>query len=172
MGSRVQRWGVWYKDGGSLKDYRARKSQKHGASTVKSLDLFRWIQQWLTLAWKIPWTEEPGRLQSMGSQRVGHDWVTELNWLTDLKNKGWKLTVSLEYGTTTRFYGSLLTLFFGYTWKVIKRIYLAAECRRRIGNRVFMLLYFLTEILQGHGEGNGNPLQYSCLENPMDGGAW
>ena len=26
-----------------------------------------------TIAWKIPWTEEPGRLQSMGSQRVGHD---------------------------------------------------------------------------------------------------
>ena len=26
-----------------------------------------------TLTWKIPWTEEPGRLQSMGSQRVGHD---------------------------------------------------------------------------------------------------
>ena len=26
-----------------------------------------------TLAWKIPWTEEPGRLQSIGSQRVGHD---------------------------------------------------------------------------------------------------
>ena len=25
------------------------------------------------IAWKIPWTEEPGRLQSMGSQRVGHD---------------------------------------------------------------------------------------------------
>ena len=28
------------------------------------------------LAWRIPWTEEPGRLQSMGSQRIGHDWVT------------------------------------------------------------------------------------------------
>ena len=28
------------------------------------------------LAWKIPWTEEPGGLQSMGSQRVKHDWVT------------------------------------------------------------------------------------------------
>ena len=28
-----------------------------------------------TLAWKIPWTEEPGRLQTMGSQRVRHDWV-------------------------------------------------------------------------------------------------
>ena len=29
------------------------------------------------LAWKILWTEEPGGLQSMGSQRVGHDWATE-----------------------------------------------------------------------------------------------
>ena len=28
-----------------------------------------------TLAWKIPWTEEPGRLQFMGLQRVGHDWA-------------------------------------------------------------------------------------------------
>ena len=27
-----------------------------------------------TLAWKLPWTEEPGRLQSVGSRRVGHDW--------------------------------------------------------------------------------------------------
>ena len=33
-----------------------------------------------TIAWKIPWTEEPGRLHSMGSQRVGHNWATELNW--------------------------------------------------------------------------------------------
>ena len=32
-----------------------------------------------TLAWKIPWTEEPGRLQSMGLQRVGHDWATSLS---------------------------------------------------------------------------------------------
>ena len=29
-----------------------------------------------TIAWKIPWTEEPGRLQSMGLQRVRHDWAT------------------------------------------------------------------------------------------------
>ena len=35
-----------------------------------------------TLAWKIPWTEEPGRLQSMGSWRVGHDWATSLSLLT------------------------------------------------------------------------------------------
>ena len=32
-----------------------------------------------TLAWKIPWMEEPGRLQSMGSLRVGHDWATSLS---------------------------------------------------------------------------------------------
>ena len=60
-----------------------------------------------TLAWKIPWTEEPGRLQSMGSLRVWHDWATSLS--------------------------------------------LSLSCI---------------------GEGNGNPLQCSCLENPRDGGAW
>ena len=60
-----------------------------------------------TLAWKIPWMEEPGRLQSMGSLRVGHD-------------------------CTTYFHFSLSCI----------------------------------------GEGNGNPLQCSCLENPRDGGAW
>ena len=32
-----------------------------------------------TLSWKIPWTEEPDRLQSMGSQRVGHDGATSLS---------------------------------------------------------------------------------------------
>ena len=32
-----------------------------------------------TLAWRIPWREEPGRLQSMGSQRVGHDSVISLS---------------------------------------------------------------------------------------------
>ena len=31
------------------------------------------------LAWRIPWAEEPGRLQSLGSQRVGHDWATNTN---------------------------------------------------------------------------------------------
>ena len=35
-----------------------------------------------TLAWKIPWTEEPGRLQSIGSLRVGHDWATSLSLFT------------------------------------------------------------------------------------------
>ena len=35
-----------------------------------------------TLSWKIPWMEEPGRLQSMGSLRVGHDWATSLSLFT------------------------------------------------------------------------------------------
>ena len=37
-----------------------------------------WRRRWhhsSILAWKVPWTEEPGGLQSMGSQRVGHDWA-------------------------------------------------------------------------------------------------
>ena len=35
-----------------------------------------------TLAWKIPWTQEPGGLQSMGSLGVGHDWATSLSLFT------------------------------------------------------------------------------------------
>ena len=34
------------------------------------------------LSWKISWTEEPGRLQSMGSRRVGHNWATSLSLFT------------------------------------------------------------------------------------------
>ena len=46
-----------------------------------------------TLAWKIPWTEEPGRLQSMGSLRVGHDWATSLSLFTFLhRRRKWQPT--------------------------------------------------------------------------------
>ena len=46
-----------------------------------------------TLAWKIPWTEEPGRLQSMGLLRVGHDWVTSLSHFTFMHwRRTWELT--------------------------------------------------------------------------------
>ena len=41
------------------------------------------------LSWRIPWTEEPGGLQFVGSQRVGHDWVT--NTATQLLQKTMKL---------------------------------------------------------------------------------
>ena len=39
-----------------------------------------------TLAWKIPWTEEPGRLHSKGLWRVRHDWVTSLSLFTFMHN--------------------------------------------------------------------------------------
>ena len=39
-----------------------------------------------TLAWKIPWMEEPGRLQSMGLQGVGHDWATSPHPLQGYKD--------------------------------------------------------------------------------------
>ena len=37
------------------------------------------VTHYSTLAWRIPWTEKPGRVQSMGLQRVGHDWVISLS---------------------------------------------------------------------------------------------
>ena len=40
-----------------------------------------------TLPWKIPWIEEPGRLQFMGSRRVGHDWATSLSLFTFLHGR-------------------------------------------------------------------------------------
>ena len=55
-----------------------------------------------TLAQKIPWTEGPGRLQSMGSQRVGHNWATSLTLATFITShlsilyqstKSWNLQV-------------------------------------------------------------------------------
>ena len=65
------------------------------AQTVKHLPAVRktWVQSlgWedplekemathsSTLAWKVPWTEEPGGLQPMGSQRVGHHWMSSLS---------------------------------------------------------------------------------------------
>ena len=46
-----------------------------------------------TLAWKIPWMEEPGRLQSMGLLRVGHDWATSLSFFTFMRwRRKWQPT--------------------------------------------------------------------------------
>ena len=47
-----------------------------------------------TLAWKIPWTEESGRLQSMGSLSVRHDWVTSLSLFTFMQwRRKWQPTL-------------------------------------------------------------------------------
>ena len=52
-----------------------------------------------TLAWKIPWTEEPGRLQSMGSLGVGHDWATSLSHFTFMHwRRKWQRTPLLLPG--------------------------------------------------------------------------
>ena len=60
-----------------------------------------------TLAWKIPWTEEPGRLQSMGLLRAGHDRATSLSLFTFMRwRRKWQPTrvlawsgVPLPFGT-------------------------------------------------------------------------
>ena len=57
------------------------------------------------LAWKIPWTEEPNRLQSMGSQRVGHDWATSLHF---------------TYASLTML--KLLTVDHSKLWKILKEM--------------------------------------------------
>ena len=52
-----------------------------------------------TLAWKIPWTEEPSRLKSMESLRVGHDWATSLSLFTFLHwRRKWQPTPVLLPG--------------------------------------------------------------------------
>ena len=90
------------------------------------------------LTWRIPWTEEPGGLWSMGSQRVGHDWATDLIW-SDLFP--WASQVVL----------------------VVKNPPANA---------------YVTDVgsILGSGRcptgGHGNPLQCSCLENPMNRGTW
>ena len=68
-----------------------------------------------TFAWKIPWTEEPGGLQSMGSLRVGQDWATSLSLFTFMhwrrkwqptpvflpgESQGWGSLVGCVYGVT------------------------------------------------------------------------
>ena len=54
-----------------------------------------------TLAWKIPWTEKPGRLQSMESQRIRHDWVTSLSLSGVLKSFRYGLKRAGGFGHRT-----------------------------------------------------------------------
>ena len=61
-----------------------------------------------TLAWRIPWTEEPGRLQSMGSWRVGHDWATSLSLFTSMHwRRKWQPTPVFSPGESQG-WGSLV----------------------------------------------------------------
>ena len=61
-----------------------------------------------TLAWKIPWTEEPGGLKSMGSLRVGHDWATSFSLSTFMHwKRKWQPTPVFLPGESQR-QGSLV----------------------------------------------------------------
>ena len=110
-----------------------------------------------TLAWKIPWTEEPGRLQTMGSRRVRHDWVTSLSLFPFMHwRRKWQPTQCscLENPKDG-----------GAWWAAI---YGVAQSRTRL-KRLSSSSSSSTWSIR---EGNCNPFQYSCLANPMDGGAW
>ena len=68
-------------------------SMKAKDSTQNHKKLLASISHSSTLTWKIPWKEEPGRLQSMGSLRVGNDWVTSLSLFTFMHwRKKWQPT--------------------------------------------------------------------------------
>ena len=62
-----------------IQGYRCHLSKFHIYALVYCIREKAMATHSSTLAWKIPWVEESGRLQSMGSWRVGHDWVTSLS---------------------------------------------------------------------------------------------
>ena len=108
-----------------------------------------------TLAWKIPWAEEPGRLQSMGSLGVGHNWATSLSLFTFMHwRRKWQPTPVFLPGESQG-----------------QRSLVGCRLWGRWGSDTTEWLHFHF-LLLCIGERNGNPLQCSCLENPRDGGAW
>ena len=95
------------------------------------------------------WTESPGILQFMGSQRVRHDWATELNWTECVI-----ITFITQIGI--------------HHW--CKYWLLVVQMANRLSNVGDS--GSTPGLGRSSGERNGNPLQHSCLENPMDRGAW
>ena len=69
------------------------------------------------LAWKIPWAEESGRLQSMESKRVGHDWATSLSLFTFILKDGLKKILLLFMSN------SILPLFFSKSFTISDLIF-------------------------------------------------
>ena len=99
-----------------------------------------------TLAWKIPWMEEPGGLQSMGSRRVGHDWATSLSLFTFIHwRRKWQPTPVLLPGKSH----GRRSLEGCSPW----------GCEESDMTEWLHFHFSLSYI----GEGNGNPLQCSCL---------
>jgi len=99
--------------------------------------------------------EEPGRLQSMGPLRVRHDWATSPSLFTFMHwRRKWQPTPVFLPGESQG-WGSL----------VGRRLWGRTE-----SDTTEQLPFNFS--LSCTGEGNGNPLQCSCLENLRDGGAW
>ena len=136
-----------------------------------------------TLAWKIPWTEEPGRRQSMGSLRVRHDWVTSLSLFTFMHwRRKWQLTPLFLPGESQGQRSLVGCRLWGCT--ELDTTEATQQQQQHIG-RDFPGgsegkesacnagdMGSIPRSGRSPGEGHGNPFQYSCLENPMDRGAW
>ena len=81
---------------------------------------------------------------------------------------------------TKKYYGSIISLsssmgwacFLSYLYLLAFTVNITAYCLREIQLFLITPQRFLWSSRVNMGEGNGTPLQYSCLENPMDGGAW
>ena len=67
-------------------------SNKHKNNVGNNKNYQSMVTHSSTLAWQIPWTEEPGRLQSMGSLGVGNDWATSLSLFTFMHWRSWQPT--------------------------------------------------------------------------------
>ena len=97
-----------------------------------------------TLAWKIPWMEEPGGLQSMG-------FAKSRTRLSDF-------TFSFHFHALEKKMATHLSILKNPMDRGVWRVTVHGVTKNRIQ--------------LNDGEGNGNPLQCSCLENPREGGAW
>ena len=123
--------------------------------------------------------EEPGGLQPMGSQRVGHDWATSLTYLEF--NKYLLIITALIFLPSVLFFSTFILKVQRRQWQHTPVLLPGNSHGRRslVGCSPWGPEELdTTEQLHFHfslsciGEGNGNPLQCSCLENPRDGGAW
>ena len=120
-----------------------------------------------TLAWKIPWTEGPGGLQSMGLLGVRHDWATWLSLFTSMHwRRKWQPTPVLLPGESQG-RGAWWAAIYGVTQSWIRLKRLSSSSSKNKAGRLCTTRY-----QDLFGEGKGNPLQYSCLENSTDRAIW
>ena len=84
-----------------------------------------------TIAWKIPWTEKPGKLQSMGSLRVGHNWATSLSLFTFMHwRRKWQPTPVFLPGESQG-WGSLAAVCgVAQSWTRLKRLSSSSSSRQ------------------------------------------